>query len=266
MSNCSPQPDDGMAAPLAGKVALITGASRGIGHATAEALARAGASVYLAADGTAEELDALAGLCQAVSSHVRAQWGIFDLADTGQVQNMVDTALASLGRIDILINNAGIRIRRPFGEFTSEDFDRLVAVNLRAAFLASQAVLPGMRARGAGRIINIASQMGSVASANSALYGLAKAGLIYLTKAMAIDLAHDNIMVNTVSPGPIETEFTRARMAREPDYKERMQGLVPIGRWGRPEEVAEAIVFLASTAATFIHGSDLVIDGGYLAQ
>jgi NAD(P)-dependent dehydrogenase (short-subunit alcohol dehydrogenase family) len=251
---------------LQGKVALVTGASRGIGKATARALAGAGASVHLVADGTTEELAAAAADCRAAHAGVRAETGIVDLADPGAIRRMVDSALALFGRIDILVNNAGMRLRKPFGEFTSDDFDRLVAVNLRGPFLASQAVLPAMRANGGGRIIHVASQMGMVASPTSALYGLAKAALIHLTKSMALELAKDRIMVNAVSPGPIETEFTKAVMDGKPGYREWRESQVPLGRWGRPEEVAEAILFLASTPATFVHGSNLLIDGGYVVQ
>ncbi|HYK15850.1 MAG TPA: glucose 1-dehydrogenase, partial [Burkholderiales bacterium] len=240
------------------------GASRGIGRATARALSNAGASVYLAADSTREELAVLAAECREHSAPERAEFGLFDMADTGDVQRMVDAAVASFGRIDILVNNAGIRIRKPFGDFTPADFDQLIAVNLRAPFLASQAVVPSMRANGGGRIITIASQNGIVAAANSALYGVSKAALIYLTKAMAFELAKDNITVNAVSPGPIETEFTRARMEREPGHRELRASQVPVKRWGKPEEIAAAVLFLASTEATFIHGSNLVADGGYI--
>jgi NAD(P)-dependent dehydrogenase (short-subunit alcohol dehydrogenase family) len=251
---------------LTGKIALVTGASRGIGRATALALAQAGAEVYLAADGTSEELSSVAAACRGQRASARAESGLFELANPGDVQRMVDSAIECFGRIDILVNNAGIRIRKPFGEFTSADFDRLVAVNLRAPFLASQAVLPAMRANGGGRIITVASQLGIVATPNSALYGLAKAALIYLTRAMALELAKDKISVNAVSPGPIETEFTRSQMEKHPEYRASREAQVPLGRWGKPEEVAQAILFLASTAPTFVHGSNLVIDGGYIVH
>ena len=251
-------------AALTGRIALVTGASRGIGEAIALALSRAGAAVYLAADGTREELSAVASECRAHNAFARAEFGLFDLGDAEDVQRMVDAALAEYGRIDILVNNAGMRIRHPFGEYTAAEFDRLVAVNLRAPFLASQAVVPSMRANGGGRIITIGSQAGIVAAANSALYGLSKAALIYLTKAMALELAKDGIMVNAVSPGPIETEFTRSRMQSEPGHREARAARIPLGRWGQPEEVAEAVLFLASSAPTFVHGANLVIDGGYV--
>ncbi len=251
---------------LTGKIALITGASRGIGRAAARALSEAGAAVYLAADGTRDELSAVAAECRAHNAFARAEYGLFDMAAPDDVQRMIDAAIAAFGRIDILVNNAGIRIRHPFGEFSVADFDRLIAVNLRAPFLASQAVVPTMRANGGGRIITVASQMGMVASPGSALYGLAKAALIHLTKSMALELAKDHIMVNAVSPGPIETEFTREQMALKPGYKEWRESQVPLGRWGKPEEVAEVILFLASTPATFVHGSNVLIDGGYVTQ
>jgi len=251
-------------AALTGKIALVTGASRGIGKAIALALSRAGAAVYLAADETREELAAVAAECRAHNAFARAEFGLFDLGDAEDVQRMVDAALAAYGRIDILVNNAGIRIRHPFGEYSAAEFDRLVAVNLRAPFLASQAVVPSMRANGGGRIITIGSQAGIVAATNSALYGLSKAALIYLTKAMALDLAKDRIMVNAVSPGPIETEFTRSRMQSEPGHREARAARIALGRWGQPEEVAEAVLFLASSAPAFVHGANLVIDGGYV--
>ncbi|MGH8638622.1 MAG: SDR family NAD(P)-dependent oxidoreductase [Burkholderiales bacterium] len=251
---------------LSGKVALVTGASRGIGRATAAALSQAGAALYLAADGTAEELAAVANECRKGNPSARAEQGVFDLGNSGHVQRMVDAALACHGRIDVLVNNAGIRIRKPFGEFSAADFDRLIAVNLRAPFLASQAVLPAMRANGGGRIVTVASQLGIVASPTSALYGLAKAALIHMTKSMALELAKDNIQVNAVSPGPIETEFARATMKTQPGYKEWRESQIPLGRWGTPQEVAETILFLASTAATFVHGANLVVDGGFILQ
>ena len=249
---------------LTGKVALVTGASRGIGKATAIALAGAGATIYAAADSTKEELEAVAAECRTANKGAGAEFGLYDLGDAKAVQGMVDAALARFKRIDILVNNAGMRIRKPFGEFTVADFDRLISVNQRAPFLASQAVVPSMRANGGGRIITVASQLGIVATPESALYGMAKAAMIYMTKAMALELAKDKIMVNAVSPGPIETEFTRSQMAGKPGYREKREAIIPLGRWGKPEEVAEAILFLASTPATFIHGENLVIDGGYV--
>jgi NAD(P)-dependent dehydrogenase (short-subunit alcohol dehydrogenase family) len=243
----------------------VTGASRGIGRAIALALAGAGAGVYLVADGTREALEAAAGECRAAGAPL-AGWGLFDLADPDAPPRVIEAAAAALGRIDVLVNNAGIRIRKPFGEFSGAEFDRLVTVNLRAPFLLSQAVLPLMRRQGGGRIVHVASQLGSVATPDSALYGLAKAALVHLTKSMALELGREGIMVNAVSPGPIETEYARERWKREPGIREKRLAEIPLGRYGRPQEVAEAVLFLASTAAEFVQGHDLVIDGGYVLR
>ena len=245
-----------------GKTAVVTGASRGIGRATALKLADAGCSVFLAADGTLEELEETAREIRGGGGS--AEFAMVDLADEGAAETMVAAALAAFGRIDILVNNAGIRIRRPFGEYTHADFDTLMAVNLRAAFFASQAVLPAMRRAGGGRIIHVASQMGMVASETLALYGLAKAALIHLARSMALELAAEGIVVNAVSPGPIATEFNLERWRDEPQRHARVISKVPVGRTGEADEVADAIVFLASTEASFIHGHNLVVDGGYI--
>lgn len=247
---------------LQNKTAIITGASRGIGRAIAVALAGAGAGVYLIADGTREELETAAADCRKAGAP-RAGFGVFDLADADAPQRVIDAALEVLGRIDVLVNNAGIRVRKPFGEFSGADFDLGVAVNLRAPFMLSQAVLPVLRKQGGGRIIHVASQLGSVATPGSALYGLSKAALIHLTKSMALELGKEGIMVNAVSPGPTETEYMRARWQKEPGIREKRMAEIPLGRYGRPEEIAQAVLFLAATDADFIQGHDLVVDGGY---
>ena len=248
---------------LTGKVAIVTGASRGIGRATAKKLAQAGADIYLAADCPAAEIEAAAAECAAANPAGRVQWGIVDLAEAEAPARMAQAALAALQRIDILVNNAGIRIRHPFGEYSCGDFDQVVAVNLRAAFLASQAVLPAMRAQGGGRIIHVASQIGMVAYQQSLLYGLTKAALIYLARAMAYELARDNILVNAVSPGPIMTEYNVDRIKQNPELHAERVAYVPAGRYGEPDEVADAILFLAGAAPSYIQGHNLVIDGGY---
>lgn len=245
------------------KVALVTGASRGIGREAAFALAARGFAVYLAAEGTEEELTAAEATCNAHGAPEAAH-GVFDLSVAGQAEAMVAAALARFGRMDVLVNNAGIRCRKAFGEFTRADFDTLIQVNLATAFFASQAVLPAMRRQGGGRIIHVASQMGSVAAEENALYGSAKAALIHLTRNMAFELAKEGIHVNSVSPGPIATQFNLDTWGRMPGKLETMVTRVPAGRMGRPEEVAEAIAFLATTKGGFIHGHDLVVDGGYI--
>lgn len=244
-------------------VALITGASRGIGCATAYHLARQGFSIFLAAEGTDAELAAATAGCLEWQAP-EAAYGVFDLARAGAAERMVGAALDRFGRVDVLVNVAGIRCQKPFGAFTQEDFDRLIAVNIGAAFFASQAVLPAMRAQGGGRIIHVASQMGSVAARGNTIYGMTKAALIRLTKSMALELSGDNILVNAVSPGPIATEFINDRYAADPDGRAAMEKMVPIGRFGTSEEIAEVIGFLATSAGRFLQGHDLVVDGGYI--
>ena len=247
------------------RVAIVTGASRGIGHAAARALATAGFALYLVADGTREELEAACNDFQSAGSP-NARYGIFDLSNPESAQAVASAALDAHGRIDVLVNNAGIRIRHPFGEFTASEFDALISVNLRAAFLLSQAVLPAMREAGGGRIIHMASQLGLVADPGSALYGLAKAALIHLTRSMAYELGPEHILVNAISPGPIETEFYKQLMQREPDLRGRRLAYLPAGRLGTPEEIAEVVKFLATTDATYMTGNNVVIDGGYVTH
>ena len=247
---------------LNGKVALITGAGRGIGRAVAQRLASGGAAVYLA-DRTEADLEKTAAACLTVGSPA-AVWGVHDLARDGEAERMVAAAHSRMGRIDILVNNAGIRARKPFGEFTHDDFDRLVAVNLRAPFFASQAVVPIMKAQGGGHVIHMASQLGIVASRYGTVYSLTKAALIQLTKNMAIELSADGISVNAICPGPVATEGFRE--GRNPGELEQRARDVPIGRFGTPEEVAGVVAFLVSRDASYVIGHALVMDGGYVVH
>ena len=248
---------------LNGKVALVTGASRGIGRAIALRLAAEGAALYLAADGTQTELEDTVSACRGRGAP-DAAWGLHDLSATGAAESMVSSAHKRMGRIDVLVNNAGLRVRKPFGEFTHAEFERLVAVNLRAPFFASQAVVPVMRAQGGGHVVHMASQLGIVASRYGAVYNLTKAGLIQLTRSMALELASENIRVNAVCPGPISTEGFLA--GRNPGELEQRARDVPIGRFGTVEEVAGVVAFLLSKDAAYVAGHALVMDGGYIVH
>jgi gluconate 5-dehydrogenase len=248
---------------LDGQVALVTGASRGLGRVIALGLADEGASLHLVADGTEEELAEVAAECRARCPSARISRATLDLSQPDVPAAMVDAAVGEHGRIDILVNNAGVRIRKPFGQFSADNFDQLMAVNLRAPMLAAQAAATHMRARGAGRIINVASQLGTVTDTNASLYGMSKAALLYLTRAMAVELAQFGIVVNAVSPGTTATEFILTTMT-DARLASRMQH-IPAGRLGRPDEIAQAVVFLATTPSTFLLGHNLIIDGGETA-
>lgn len=273
---------------LSGKVAVVTGASTpsGIGLAIAQRFAQAGATLFLVADRTREQLDAASELCRGHPACGEVETALMDLGATGQAEEMIRLADERFGRVDVLVNNAGIRAPYDFGAYPREVFDRVVAVNLAAAFFASQAAVPVMRRVGGGRIINIASQMGQVAGPRTAVYGMTKAAMIHLTKSMAFELCRDNIIVNSLSPGPIATQPLKdmgMRSMRElfeapapggpagsdeplPDWNSQHLSKLPIGRLGRVEEVADVALYLAAESPAFLMGQDVVVDGGYLLE
>lgn len=250
-------------------VSIVTGAStpNGIGNAIAKRFAQAGGSVFLAADGTLEQLQTAQRECRAYPESGRIEYGIFDLSEPGAAERMIEEVHKKFGQVDVLVNNAGIRIYAKFGEYTRAQFGQVVAVNLAAPFFASQAVVPIMRQQGGGRIINIASQLGRVTYDKRALYGLTKAALIHLTKSMAYELGADGIVVNSISPGPVKTQPILDRMKSEPDESaRRLKNYIPLGRFGEPCEIAELALFLATTDATYLQGEDICIDGGYTSH
>jgi NAD(P)-dependent dehydrogenase (short-subunit alcohol dehydrogenase family) len=253
-------------AKLTGKVALVTGASRGIGRATALRLAAAEANVFLVADGSEEELMAVAAECESRSNGAKAGYRMLDVTQLGTAETMVHECVRLFDRVDVLINNAGVRCRGKFGDYTYENYEFVQSANLRTPFFACQAVLPIMRRQGGGRIVNIGSQFGSVAFEDQSLYGMTKAALIYLTKAIAFEASRDGIHVNCVSPGPIATQYNVDRLSDKPDLRSKMESYVPMGRFGEPDEVAEVIAFLATCDGAFIQGHDLLVDGGWLTH
>ena len=245
------------------KVAVVSGASSpsGIGAAIAKRFAKAGASLFVTAEGGTEaQLAATVEACRDLGA-ARAESAAIDLTAKDGAERMIAEAEKRFGRVDILVNNAGLRASQSFGDFTRETFDSVIAVNLASPFFASQAVLPLMRKQGGGRIIHIASQMGHVTFDQRALYGLTKAALIHLTKSMAYELGRENIIVNAISPGPIETGRSLTRSAED---TKKLMDRVPAGRFGEPDEIAEVAFYLATTSAAFIMGQDLVVDGGYI--
>jgi NAD(P)-dependent dehydrogenase (short-subunit alcohol dehydrogenase family) len=250
---------------LKGKTAIVSGASRGIGKAVALRLAREGVSVFITAEAESAELSDSRKESSAAAAHgARAESGVFDLEKEGAAEDMVKAAISTFGRVDILVNNAGIRGARPFGEFSYAEFNSVVAVNLRAPFFASQAVVPSMKANGGGRIIHMSSQHGIVANRERALYGATKAALAYLARAMAYELSAHNILVNAVSPGPIASEAYKQRAAADPEFARKRLSYIPLQRVGEPEDVAGAVAFLASDDASFVQGHNLLVDGGFI--
>jgi 3-oxoacyl-[acyl-carrier protein] reductase len=240
---------------LAGRIAIVTGASRGIGRAVALALAEAGATVVAAARGanaeeTARTITGRGGTAVALP---------LDVTDAGSVQALVDGALAQFGRIDILVNNAGITRDQLVLRMKRDDWDAVLATNLTGAFSCTQAVVkPMVRQRG-GRIVMIGSVVGQMGNAGQANYAASKAGLIGLAKALARELASRSITVNVVAPGLIDTEMTRAVAERaQADWAAQ----VPLGRLGTPEDVASAVCFLVSDAAAYITGQVVAVNGG----
>jgi len=248
---------------LEGKCAIVTGAStpNGIGSAIARRFAAEGTSLLVVAEGPAADLEATAQACRALAPKARIESLVLDLSVAGAPEHMVEHAHRVLGRVDILINNAAARASYPFGSYTREQFDTVVAVNIGAAFFASQAVLPIMRKQGGGRIIHLASQLGHVTFDQRALYGLTKAAIIHLTKSMAYELGKDNIIVNAISPGPIDTGRS---IVNGPEVTAQLIGKVPAGRLGKADEIAEVALFLASSSPHFLQGQDIVVDGGFI--
>ena len=243
---------------LSGKVALVTGAYRGLGYAIAQGLARAGAKVVL--NGRRQEaIDAAAGSLRAEGHEVSTS--IFDVTDRDAIVAGVAAIAAGVGPVDILFNNAGIQRRGAFADFPQTQWDEIIATNLTAPFAVSQAVLPPMIARKRGKIIHIASLMSELARPSVVPYTAAKGGVRQLTRGMAVELAPHNIQVNAIAPGYFSTEMNRA-LIDNAEFNAWVNKRTPAGRWGEPEELAGVAVFLASSASNYMTGQMLVIDGG----
>jgi NAD(P)-dependent dehydrogenase (short-subunit alcohol dehydrogenase family) len=247
---------------LQGHVAVITGASRGLGKQMAESLAAAGAAIALVAR-NAELLTAVKAGIEAGGG--RAESFVGDITAEADVIALAAEIQARLGPPDILINNAGINIRKPVHEFTLEEWNRVVGTNLNGPFLCCRAFVPGMIAKKFGRIINMTSIMSHVSLPGRTAYSATKAGLLGMTKALALELAPHNITANGISPGPFATEMNTVLM-QDPVRNAEFLSKIPVGRWGRVEEIGALAVYLCSDDAGFITGADLLIDGGWTAQ
>ncbi len=243
---------------LTGKVALVTGAYRGLGFAIAKGLAQAGATAVLNGRRPAE----LAAAAKALTEGgLDAATAVFDVTDAAAIRRAIEGIEASYGHLDIVVNNAGIQRRKPLVEFEKKDWDDVIATNLTAPFLVSQAALPAMIARRSGKIIHIASLLSELARPTIVAYTAAKGGVRQLTRAMAIELAPHNIQVNAIAPGYFATEMNRA-LLDDAEFDAWVKRRTPAGRWGQPDEISGLAVFLASRAADYITGQMITIDGG----
>lgn len=255
--------DDVMAAhpmfSLDGQIALVTGASRGLGLAMAEGLAEAGATVVVNGR-DADTLEAAAsGLRQ---RGLKADISPFDVTDYRAARAAIDSIVARFGRFDILVANAGINHRVPLAEWTPEDWNRILNANLTACFFLAQHAAAVMRKQGRGRILFTTSIAGLMGLGNVHSYTASKIGLIGITRSLAVELGEYGITCNGILPGYFETDLT-ASYLQSPDYAARLNSRVPLRRWGKPRDLAGVAVFLASDAAAYVTGQQIVVDGGY---
>ena len=248
---------------LEGKTALVTGASKGLGKAMACALAEAGAQVVLVSRDEAKLSAVAKEICACGSV---AEVFTADVTDEQQVARVCEQFKAKVGnKLHILVNNAGINIRKPVTDFTLEEWNSVMNTNVTSAFLMCRAFVPMMKENGYGRIIQMTSIMSHVALAGRTAYATSKTALLGFTRALALELAPEKITVNGISPGVFATEMNVPLMTN-PELSAQFMSKIPLSRWGKPEEIGRLAVYLCSEDASFITGTDIVIDGGWTAQ
>ena len=248
---------------LTGKCAVVTGGSVGLGFAMAAGLASAGANIML--------VNRNAGAGNKAAKELSSDYGTkiisfsADVSDESKIEAMAQSAFSAFGQIDILINSAGINIRGPINELKLADFSKVMDINVTGTWLCSKAVIPYMKKKGSGKIINLASTLGLVGLANRTPYASSKGAIVQMTRALALELAPFNINVNAICPGPFLTEMNLP-IADTEEGKKFIVGATALGRWARLEEIQGAAIYLASDAASYMVGSMLVVDGGWTAR
>jgi len=248
---------------LDGRVAIVTGGNGGIGLGMAQGLARAGAALLIAGRNAGKNAAAVKTLEELGAKAMPVE---ADVTRQPECHTLIAAARQRFGRVDILVNNAGINIRKQPQDYTPEEWKSVLDTNLTSAFLCSQAAYPAMLKAGGGKIINIGSMLSIFGAAFAGPYGASKGGMVQLTKSLACAWAKDNIQVNAVLPGWIDTELTRAARKEVAGLHERVLARTPAGRWGDPADFAGIAVFLASSASDFITGAAITVDGGYSSQ
>lgn len=248
---------------LDGRRALVTGGSKGLGKVMATALAQAGADVAVSSRHLEEAQSAAAEIAQATGRKTFA--AAADVSVAADVERMAGEIERGFGPVDILFNNAGINVRGGIGEMSESDWDSVIAINLKGPFLCAKAFGPGMAKRGWGRIINMGSILSIIAIPGRGPYAASKAGVVNLTRVMALEWATKGVTANAICPGPFATEMNTT-LLKDPEVYKAFIAKIPVGRWGELHEITGAAVFLASDASSFVTGSGLFVDGGWTAQ
>jgi len=247
---------------LTGKNAIVTGSGRGLGKGMALALAKAGANVGLISR-TSEELEEVSKQISELSK--KSFYQAIDIRDVDSVYRYVDDFKNHFGTIDILVNAAGLNVRKPFLEITDEDWELVLDVNLKSVLKVSQAIIPHFKKNGQGKIINIASLFSEIGAASMATYAASKGGVSQITKAMAVEFAQDGIQINAIGPGYYPTKMT-SPVFNDQQKKEWLLSRIPMKRTGTEEDLAGTVIFLASSASDYITGQTIYVDGGWLSS